>query len=109
MIVSTGLNNHDVINYHTVKFEDKKSEDDQFAKELKYQEQHIQSKDETKKYTKIMDFLNREYRQDKQDMNKRILRENTLQSIQDIKVFNKKVQAYSVYKENQEGVKVFFS
>ena len=109
MIISTGLNNHDVINYHTVKFEDKKIEDDQFAKELKYQEDHLQTKDLTKKYNKIMHYLNYEYKQNQQDMDNNILRDNALQDIYEVQNFNKTIQAHVIYRENQKGTKVAFT
>jgi len=109
MIISTGLNNHDIVNYHTIKFEDKKIEDDQFAKELKYQENNLQVKDLTKKYNKIIDYLNYENKQEQRDINNKILRENTLQSIYEVQNFNKTLQAYATYKENQEGTKVAFT
>ena len=109
MIISTQLNNHDIINYHTQIFQDKKSKTDHFIKELSYKEQHTETKIKTKKYNQMMEYLTHQVSQEKQKMEKQILRENTLQNISNVKRLNKKIKALEVYQENQEGVKVFFS
>ena len=109
MIISAQLNNHDVINYHTKVFEDKKSKYEQFKKEVYYQNHHTDAKNKTKKYAQTIQYLTHQYKQENQNIDKQILRENTLQNINNVKKLNEKIRAFEIYQENQEGVKVFFS
>ena len=109
MIISNQLNNNDVINYHIFKYEDEKIVEDNFSKELQYQESHLKTQKSSQQDRKNIDLVNYENRQKKQNINNIILRENTLESLNELKQFNKKVQANAIYKENQEGMKVFFS
>jgi len=109
MIISAQLNNNDVINYRVAKVEDKKIDDDEFAKELKYQENHLRTNARRKRYKKMMHYLVQEHRQIQKSIDNQILRESILQNINEVKKFNEEIQAYGAYKENQDGIKVYLT